>query len=101
MGFMLGDGFACIDLDHCLSGGVLSPLASSVLHALPATYVEVSMSGTGLHVFGLLPERVGVRRPGFEVYSRARFIAVTGNPYEGSRPQLADLSDVADALIHC
>lgn len=101
VGFMLGDGFACIDLDHCLSGGVLSPLASSVLEALPATYVEVSMSGTGLHVFGLLPEMVGVRRPGFEVYSRARFIAVTGRPFEDSRPQLADLSAVADALIHC
>lgn len=98
IGFMLGGGIGCIDLDHCLGGGRLSPLARSVLDALPATYVEVSPSGTGLHVFGLLPERAGRKVPGAEVYARARFMTVTGVPFEGSRPVLGDLSTVADAL---
>lgn len=98
IGFMLGGGVGCIDLDHCLDGGRVSPLARRVLDALPDTYVEVSPSGTGLHVFGLLPERAGRKVAGVEVYSRARFMTVTGVPHEASSPVLGDLSAVADAL---
>lgn len=45
------------------------------------------MSGTGLHIFLPMPEGRGrkVRDGGVsvEVYSRARYIAVTGDRYEG------------------
>lgn len=99
VGFMLGDGVGCIDLDHCLEGGRLSELAEAVLEAVPDTYVEVSPSGTGLHIFGLLPEMGGRKLPGVEVYSRARFMTVTGIPWEGSRPVLGDLSLVASAVM--
>ena len=80
-GVMLGDGLACFDLDHCLEGGVLAPWAADVLATIEAPlWVERSMSGTGLHAFANAPEGPG-RRGRFEFYSRARFIAVTGDRF--------------------
>lgn len=77
LGFMLGDGFGCIDIDHCVSpDGSISELARRVLAANPDAWVELSLSGTGLHVWGLLPEQPGRCRDGLEVYSRGRFIAL-------------------------
>lgn len=98
VGFVLGGGIGCLDLDHCLTPSGLTSFARRVLEALPSTYVEVSPSGTGLHVFGWVPERLGRRRPGVEVYSRARYMTVTGVPFEGSPAVLGDLDEVALAL---
>lgn len=101
LGFVLGDGVGCIDLDHCITDGVLAGWAREILDACPATYVEVSMSGTGLHIFGLLAEgkgrgqRAGV---GVEYYSAGRYIAVTGDRFEGSVNVLADISEIVSRL---
>ncbi|WP_231887169.1 hypothetical protein [Dietzia timorensis] len=86
-GFMLGDGVGCIDLDHCLdeNGAVVSTVAAAVLDANPGAWVEVSRSGRGLHVWGLLPEGSGRRVEGCEVYSRARFMVVTGRVFRAGR----------------
>lgn len=96
IGFALGDGIGCIDLDHCLVDGVLTAPARAFLDRLPATYVEVSPSGTGLHVWGRLPEGRGTRRVvdglSVETYSTGRYITVTGRRYAGSPSVLADLS---------
>jgi primase-polymerase (primpol)-like protein len=97
-GFVLGEGIGCFDLDHCLSGSTLSRPAQAFLDNTPATYVEVSPSGTGLHVWGLLPEGPGTRRKvgslAIERYSRSRYITVTGRRWPGSVSRLADLSEV-------
>lgn len=77
-GFMLGGGFGCIDVDHCVSDAGLTDVAANVLDSNPGAFVERSVSGAGLHVFGWLPERGGSRRGGVEVYSRGRFIRTTG-----------------------
>lgn len=95
IGFALGDGIGCVDLDHCLVDGQLLPWAAELLDRIPSTYVEVSPSGDGLHIFGLLPEGAGrVIRDGraIEVYSRGRYMTVTARPWAGSRARLADLS---------
>lgn len=76
LGFVLGAGIGCIDLDHCITERGLSPLAERVLAENPSAWVERSQSGTGLHVWGLLPEAPGRRRKDIEVYSRARYIAL-------------------------
>lgn len=80
-GFMCGRGFGVIDLDHCLDdqGRVVSTGAAAVLARNPGAWVERSVSGAGLHVFGLLPESSGRRRGGVEVYSRSRFVRMTGD----------------------
>lgn len=77
LGFVLGGGFACLDLDHCLVDGRPNAAAAAVLEQLPDAYVEISPSGDGLHVWGRAPERPGRRRGGLEAYSAGRFITVT------------------------
>ena len=47
------DGIACIDLDHCVGAdGKRSALANEVLSKCGKTYIESSVSGKGIHVFG-------------------------------------------------
>jgi primase-polymerase (primpol)-like protein len=100
LGFVLDDnGIACIDLDHCLAGGRLAPWAAEILAALPPTYVEVSPSGTGLHVWGYGTVGIGqkIRRDDgacIEVYDRGRYMTVTGNRWQRSPSVLADLDGV-------
>lgn len=95
-GFVLGDGIGCIDLDHCLIDGEPTAAAAKFLAALPPTYVEVSPSGDGLHVFGYLPEGRGTCRTvdglSIETYSAGRYMTVTGRAFRGSVPMLADLT---------
>lgn len=101
-GFVLaGDGIVCLDLDHCLVGGRLVPWAGELLDQLPATYVERSMSGTGLHVWGrarLSAARVIRDGRHIEVYGTGRYIAVTGERWRGAPSTLADLSEVIAAI---
>lgn len=104
-GFVLnGDGIVCIDLDHCLTpDGALAPLARAVLERCPLTYVEVSPSGDGLHVWGRGDVAQGrrLRRRGgdVEVYGTARYMTVTGRPFESSPAVLGDLSGVIRWLM--
>ncbi len=56
---MLGDGFACIDLDHCLIDGAPNEAAAKFLEQYPGHHVEVSPSGDGLHIWGTDDERPG------------------------------------------
>lgn len=98
-GFVLGAGIGCIDLDHCLVDGRPTPQAEAFLAALPPTYIEVSPSGDGLHIWGRLPEARGRRYVQFdglqvERYSVGRYITVTERPWRGSARRLADLSTV-------
>lgn len=98
-----GDGIVCVDLDDCLTADGLSPLARAVLDRCPPTYVEISPSGRGLHVWGRADVRRGRRvRKGSdraEVYGTGRFITVTGNVHSTSAPILGDLSGVVRWLL--
>lgn len=106
LGYVLdgGDGIVCLDLDHALAGGKLAPWAREILDRCPATFVEVSMSGDGLHVFGRGKVWQGrrIRRgdgANIEVYGRGRYVAVTGERYGDAPVKLADLSEVVASLI--
>lgn len=101
IGFVLGEGIGCIDLDHAIDDdGHVKPWARRILDHTPATYVEVSASGHGLHIFGHLPEAPGRARHdlGIEVYSRQRYIAVTGQRFEEAPLALADIREVVASL---
>lgn len=82
-GVMLGGGLGCYDLDHCIVDGMLEGWALQVLDGIPepVVFTEVSMSGTGLHVFVRAGESPGTRRGNVERYTRARFIRVTGKKF--------------------
>lgn len=102
-GFMLGNGFACIDLDDSIDADRnIKPWAQDILASLPASYVERSLSGCGLHVFGHHPERTGFNRRvnghRVEFYSQGRFIAVTGDVV-GKCLDLADFVEPVKVLF--
>ena len=84
VGIVLGDGLGCIDLDHCVTDGVVAPWARGVIaqHRDGAHLIELSPSGTGVHIFLPMDEAPGRKiRDGevqMEIYSRARFMTVTG-----------------------
>lgn len=99
LGFALnGEGIACIDLDHCLIDGVLLDWAQSIVDQCKGTFIEVSRSGTGLHIFGHATVGAGRRRDGVEVYDRGRFIAVTGRRWNRCPLVLSDISSVINSL---
>lgn len=101
VGFVLnGDGIVCVDLDHCLDarGVVTSPTARRVLELAGDTFVEVSLSGDGLHVWGRSSVPVGgCVGDGVEVYGTGRYIAVTGQRFRGS--ELRDITRLVRSLV--
>lgn len=105
VGFVLSsfDRMVCIDLDHALLDGELRPWARRIVDGLPETYIEVSPSGTGLHVwgFGSLERGRRIRRGEscIEVYDRGRYITVTRKPFQNAPSRLADLTRVIADLL--
>jgi len=75
-------GIIGIDIDHCLSNGQPNEVAAAILAKLPPTYIEISPSGKGLHIFlqGEIPKG-GNRNSesGVEMYSSRRYFTMTGN----------------------
>ncbi|WP_234263083.1 hypothetical protein [Hydrogenophaga sp. NFH-34] len=106
VGFVLaGDGVVGIDLDHVVDDGVTEPAALELLDAVGAEYVELSPSGTGLHAWGRWSEAFPGRRGrldglSVEVYSRERYLTVTGHPLPGKAGPLVplDLAPLFDRL---
>lgn len=105
VGFVLnGDGIVCMDLDGCIApSGVVTPPVRELLRLAGSTYVEVSPSGRGLHIWGrakLVSGRcVSFKGQPVEVYPSGRYITVTGQVFEGSRSQLGDVSTAIVAVL--
>ena len=81
IGFVLPlDGsMTMIDLDHCVENDKLSNFARSIVERFRDTYMELSQSGTGIHIFvkGNVPTAVKTKE--IEIYSSKRYCAMTGN----------------------
>lgn len=73
----------CLDIDKCRDGDRWLPHAVSFCTRFPGALIETSVSGNGLHVFacysGERPDH-GVKNKTYrmELYTRLRFIAITG-----------------------
>jgi primase-polymerase (primpol)-like protein len=98
LGFVLnGDGIICIDLDHCFDGQP-NALATKLMAELPETYIEISPSGHGLHIWGYANLEQGRRfdRNGLsvEVYPKGRYITVTGRAIKRAPLAKIDLTKV-------
>ena len=89
-------GIVGVDIDHCIAGGALNDTAAAIIAKLPPTYVEISPSGTGLHIFlrGAMPEG-GSRnaKSGVEMYSHARYFTMTAMAFNNAPLEVADGDD--------
>lgn len=101
-GFVLTDAdpFFFLDIDKCWTGAEWSPLARELCARLPGAAVEVSQSARGLHLFGTLSRPVahGTKNVslGLELYTRKRFVALTGTNANGSAA--LDCTDAVEAI---
>ena len=103
-----GTKIAAFDLDKCRdpATGEIDPEAARIVER-SASYSEITPSGTGLRVIGTSSGLMVHRKqkmPGsaMEVESyrnAARYITISGNPLPNTRPQMADIGDVIDAVV--
>ena len=82
--FSEADPFFFVDVDDCYSSeSGWSPRATELCQRLSGAFIEVSVSGTGLHIIGIGNKPDGYRAKAsdktFDIYTRARFVALTGN----------------------
>lgn len=82
-----GSGLLCVDIDGCVTDGVVSELGTRLVREARATYpdvyVEFSMSGRGIHIIGPYrgdPPAHSTKNKELhvELYTSARYIALTG-----------------------
>lgn len=84
IGFVLNDDYTVIDLDHCISveTGKPNEWAQAIIDRMNS-YTEISPSGTGIHIIAKGKVPSGVKRPHIEMYSKGRYITMSGNLFEG------------------
>lgn len=100
------DPFWCIDLDGCIVNGKYEAWINDVLVRFPGAFVEVSQSGTGVHIWGCGQPPVNhasvFKHLGHKVefYSAKRFIALgqkgQGNIWLDHSNALANFVPVRD-----
>lgn len=90
--FTAESGIIGIDIDHCLTDGQPNEVATAILAKLPPTYIEVSPSGSGLHIFikGQLPGGGNKNsKTGVEMYGSHRYFTMTGNRFSNCVDEIA------------
>lgn len=97
--FALGGGFAAVDIDESVDHVTGEPSAGARrIIADVDSYAELSVSGGGVRIFAFGPEAKGIRFGDCEVYSRYRFMTVTGRHVPGTLEAVEDRADQLDAL---
>ena len=97
IGFVFhADGIFGIDLDHAFDDeGNLKDWALKLLEQLPATFIEISPSGKGLHIIGKgtvgQGRKVTFEDGAVEVYDRGRYFTMTGKPFGKSILRLSKI----------
>ena len=96
------DNISCIDLDRCYDeNGQQTALAKEVLSKCGKTYVEKSVSGNGLHIFGKtggMDIRTFSKDGDLEFYQKDHFIAMTGDGTGYSSLESFDTPEMEELL---
>ncbi|MBP2659700.1 MAG: helicase [Firmicutes bacterium] len=109
IGFQFGtserlSGIVGVDIDKCINPetGQFSELAMEIIEMFPNCYVEISPSGTGIHILvgGRLPDNAWhkIKELGMETYDRYRYFTVTGNMLPGASCSVRHCQSEIDAL---
>lgn len=83
------DQIVFIDVDHCIDeNGELNDIAKDITSTLANQYIEVSQSGTGIHILalGAIPRSFNNRRYGVEMYNNRRIASLTGHAISRKEP---------------
>ena len=106
IGFVVGDGWFCVDGDGGADHG-REPLPESVISDLcqrSGTYAEISISKNGCHVFGRCDfvteegkESFSESRSSYEIefFTRRKFVIVTGDKVPGSAEDAIECTEAA------
>lgn len=85
--FTARDPFFFLDVDKALTGGQWSQLAQELCARFAGAAVEISQSGTGLHIIGQYGAPFDHKSRniplGLELYTQERFVALTGSSAQG------------------
>ena len=111
--FSANDPYVGIDLDKCVSEGVVAPWTPQQREAwenanapnpadiirLVGSYSEVSASGKGVKIIArgsipVPPKRTGKRAGCFEIYRERRFFALTGQTVPNSPAECRECADL-------
>lgn len=79
--FQETDPFFFLDIDHAYDGQAWSPLAQRIAAMFPGAAMEISQSGTGMHIIGTGKSPAHGKKNaalGLEFYTELRFVALTG-----------------------
>jgi len=109
MGVAVTGELAGIDIDHCITGGELSPMALDIVKTMDA-YTEISPSGEGIRILFAAPgfsydkDKYYTKNSGsgLEVYiagMTSRFLTVTGNVLDGHKVDLIDRADRLQGIL--
>ena len=94
--FTDNDPFWFLDIDNCLTPSGWSPLAQELCSAFAGAAMEVSVSGKGLHIFGVgkMPAHATRNKSlGLELYHTERFVAL------GTMQQGNAMTDCTAAMV--
>ena len=107
---LMGGEIGGIDIDNCRDPktGVIDPYAQKIVNSAKSC-TEISLSGRGLHVFGLYwgePKR-GSKQPvpgangvSVECYRGfGRYVCMTGNRLDSTPDELNDITDLVDTTV--
>jgi hypothetical protein len=99
--FSKDDPYCGIDLDHCRDPktGKIAKWAEKIIQDFHS-YVEVSPSGSGVHILvkGQLPQG-GKKKGQIEVYDKLRFFTITGQHLEGTPQDIRSAQEAIDRLL--
>lgn len=93
------DDLFAIDLDDCITDGIVAPWANEILE-LAETYAEVTPSGKGLRLFGRGdPPTIKADAVGVEIYSAGRYVTVTGWQFPGAPDTIGPAPKSVERLV--
>jgi putative DNA primase/helicase len=78
--FCSGDPYVGVDLDGCRDPetGAIEPWAQKVMDGFESAHVEVSPSGTGVHIIAVGTLDECIKAGPVEMYDQKRFFTITG-----------------------
>lgn len=98
--FSANDEYCGIDLDKCRdpATGTITKEAQDVIDGLDS-YVELSPSGTGVHILVKAKPRAAAKVDWIEVYDQGRYFTMTGQMLETSPREIRQRQGAVDRLV--